>query len=1119
MKQTLIKRCSFILFALISIITYAQNGSSQIKITGTVTDPTGLLIPGVNVTEKSTKNSVSTDFSGRYEITVKPGATLVFSFIGMKKMEIPLNGRTNLDAKMQEDSNVLNEIVVVGYGSQKKDKITGSIVTIKPEDVQDLPTTNLSESLRGLVPGVSILDGSRRPGEAATIQIRQTFSFSKDGGYTHPLVVIDDMVQVDPETGKPTMETFNLLDPTEVESITVLKDASAAIYGSRASQGAIVVKTKRGKVGQTKFSYQQQFAVNDAISHSKVMNAHEFGVFANRFMTDKNLTNAGANLYSEAELEEMKGLNYNWLDKAWKPATQIKHALNVSGGTEKATYFAGATYLDQGANLGNQDYTKWTFRTGMTAKISSSLDFAATVSANTTSVEKSYVKSVTLNDGSYGSQAGGERLDYGVLLHMPQYIPWETTVNGQNYYMSPIPRTDRNMGSANVNNNIAGWNYFATLDNGSKSVNKDFSYNVNLSLNYKVPFVKGLSVKGSYARVQYSENAEQVQLPYTLARSTNYFTQDNHLVRPGTSVGTNATYSIDTNIRNARVLYDNNMSSSVQSNFFVNYDRTFDNHEIGAMFSVERSENESKQTRLYYENTGADYAGTHHTAGTLTPAHSYSTRGENGTMSYLGRVNYGYKSKYLLTLLFRTDASTKFAPENYWGFFPSAQVGWVMSKEDWFTEALPGVDFFKIRYSVGKTGKDNINPWRWLKLYDIKTDQGWQFGPNGGSVGSGLTPRVDPNRNVGWDTTIKHNLGFDVNVLKNRLQMNLDFYYDRTTDMLTKITETVGVPISVGGGFAEENYAAVDAWGTEVSLNWSDKIKDNLQYNVGVNFGFSNNEMKRYPELALTHPSNNQPIAGRSLYFPEWGFKTWKGTSTGDGILRTDADIANYWNYLTERATAVGGSPSYMTINQMSGMRKGMLAYQDLGGQFNAETGTQAGPDGIIDRDGLDYAKLANSSRTYGFTTNLGVKYKGFYARTQIATSWGGIRLVDMVNQNTGSTHNMWTRETFWNDMYAADNVDGKYPSAAFMENNGKPSDFWMLDTFRCTVRNLTVGYGLPSDLLKTLNISSLTIGVTGNNLWDLYNPYPDKYRNMYDNSSVPYPTLRTWAINFNVSF
>ena len=1119
MKQALIKRCSFILFALMSVVTYAQTAGSQIKITGTVTDNTGLLLPGVNVTEKSSKNSVTTDYSGRYQISVKPGATLVFSFIGMKKIEIPLNGRTNLDAKMQEDSNVLNEIVVVGYGSQKKDKITGAIATIKPEDVQDLPVTNLSESLRGLVPGLQVSGGSRRPGETASLQIRQTFSFSKDGGSNDPLIVIDDMVQVDPENGLPTMETFNRLDPTEIESITVLKDASAAIYGSRASQGAVIVKTKRGKAGVTKFSYQNQFAVNDAVSHAKVMNAYEFGVFSNRFQSVKS--NDPARLFSETELNEMKGLDYNWLDKAWRPAIQQKHALNVSGGNEKTTYFAGLTFLDQGANLGDQTFNKWTYRVGINTKITNSLELSATVAANNGSVEKSFMKAVNFNDGSFGSSAGGEQADYSVLLHMPQYIPWETTINGKDYFLSPFPKTTNNLGSANTGSNIAGWNYFATLGDVSKSVTKEFSYNVNLSLTYKVPFIKGLSVKGSYARVEYSDKNENVQLPYDLLQISNYWTQDNHLLGPNSTFANNG--NPVTNISRTRVQYDGNISNSIQSNFFLNYDRTFRNHEIGAMFSVERSENEWQRTRMLYENTGKDYNGGSKTAGTLNAGNSYALKGENGTMSYLGRLNYSYKSKYLMTFLFRSDASTKFAPENYWGFFPSLQLGWIASKEEWFTNALPGINYFKVRYSVGKTGKDNIGPWKWQKLNDVITDKGWVFGTPGtaNNLGTGISPLVEPNPEVGWDSTIKHNLGFDVNVLSNRLQIGLDTYFERTKDGLISTAGIEGVPFSVGGGFAEEKYAGYDAWGTELSLNWSDKIKDDFSYNVGVNFGISDNELTKYPEEALTHPSANQRRVGTSLsYFPQWGFKVWKNTSTGDGILRTDEDVQNYWNYLTANAAAVGGVPNYMGVNSVAGMYKGMLAYQDLGGQFNPEDGTQAGPDGKIDRDnGWDYAKLANSSRTYGFTTNLGIKYKGFYARTQISTSWGGIRYIDRVNQGTSSAHNMWSHEVFWNDMYGSDNLDGKYPNLALHEYVGRPSDFWMVDTFRCTVRNLTVGYALPQDVLKKAGIASLTIGVTGNNLWDLYNPYPNHYRNMYDDSTSSYPTLRTWALNFNIAF
>ncbi|MDR7212550.1 SusC/RagA family TonB-linked outer membrane protein [Flavobacterium piscis] len=1124
MKQTLLKRCSFLLFfALMSMLSNAQTASSQIKITGTVTDNSGLLLPGVNVTEKSSKNTVTTDYNGKYEINVKPGATLVFSYIGMRKIEIPLAGRTVLDTKLQEDSNVLDDIVVVAYGTQKKNNITGAIATIKPDDIQDLPVSNLSEALRGQIPGLSVSGGSGRPGDAASIQIRQTFGFSKDGNSTNPLIVIDDMVQIDPTTGLATLETFNRLDPSEIESITVLKDGSAAIYGSRASQGAVIVKTKRGQNSKLKFSYYSQYSFNDAVSHSKTMSAYEHGIWKNRFL-NSNLDTNTAKYFSDEELEQMKSLDYDWLKKAWKPAIQQRHSLTASGGNEKATYFAGITYFDQGANLGEQDYNKWNFRTGMTAKLAKDFELAATISANAVDVERSFSKAAAnLNDSSFGSAGGGEQADYGYLLHMPKYIPWQTTVEGKDYWLSPIARSDRNLGSANANNTIAGWNYFASLDSG-KQVDQEFSYNVNLSLNYKVSFIKGLSLKGSYARSQSSANTEQVQLPYDLARIRNYETADNHLVSAADPTFYNnvnnpsGDYLLETNVRNSRVYYNTDVDKVIQANFFANYARTFGNHAVDGMFGIERSESSYQSVRLAYEGTSKDYLGSNTTAGTIS-SNSTATKGESGTFSYLGRANYSYKDTYLVQLLFRSDASTKFAPDNYWGFFPSAQFGWVASNEGWFKDALPAINNLKFRYSIGKTGKDNIKPWRWLTLYDIIVDKGNQFGSAGGTLGGAITPRPTPNEDIRWDSTIKHNFGIDLSVLNNRLQISADYYYDKTTDMLITMAGEVGTPISVGGAFAEQNYAAVNAWGTEFSLNWKDRIKRDLSYNVGVNFGISDNEVKRYPGAAVQHPSYNAIQPGYSNFTPVWGFRTWKETSTGDGILRTDEDVTNYWNYLTANATAVGGVPNYLGINNVTLMRKGMLAYEDVGGAFDAATNTQAPADGQIARQ-LDYIKLAKNNRTYGFTSNLGMNYKSFYFKTQIATSWGGYNSIDLVKQGTSSAHNDWGHETFWSDMYdATDNPNGKYPNMGQADTAFAPSDFWELSNFRCTVRNLTVGFELPQEALKTINIQRVTLGITGNNLWDLYNPYPDNYRNMYDTSSARYPTLRTWSVNMNVTF
>lgn len=1125
MKQTFKMVFSVLLFSMMCLNGFAQNANDKVTVTGKVIDKDGLGVVGLNVIEKGTKNGVLTDFDGGYKIQVAKGAVLQFSYIGMKTQEKTVGTATGINIIMLEDSSTLDEVVVVGYGTQKKGNLTASVATIKPDDIRDLPVSNLAEALRGLTPGVAVsnANGSSRPGGAADITIRQSFGFTNATSSKVPLIVIDDMVQIDPSTGTPTQEAFNRLDPSEIESITILKDGSAAIYGARASQGAIIVKTKRGKEGKAKLSYYSQFAVNDAVSHEKTMSAYEHGVWKNRFLSS-NLTTDQTKYFSAAELEQMKSLDYNWLKKAWKSASQQRHTLNISGGTDKATYFAGVAFYTQGANLGEQDYKRWNFRTGTTVKVTDNLELSASVSGTSTDTQKSFTKaSANLNDSSFGSLSSGEQADYMYLLHMPKYIPWQTTVDGKEYWLSPFARTDANLGSANNRGTIAGWNYFAALGAG-KQTDEDFSYNVNLNLTYKVPFIKGMSIKGSYARSQASSFTEQMQLPFDLARIKNYQLADQHLASEANpsiyniTTNPNGGYDIDTNSAQSRVYYTSDLDKMIQSNIFVNYNRTFGDHAIDAMVGMERSEISNRNVRLAYEGTGKDYLGDYLTAGPIS-SNSTSTRAESGTLSYLGRLNYSYKDKYLLSLIFRSDASTKFAPENYWGFFPGAQFGWVVSKENWFRDNVTWVDNLKFRYSIGKTGKDAIGPWLWQQLYEPIVDKGAQFGTPGGTLGTGITPRVTPNVDVRWDTSLKQNYGVDLALLNNRLQITADYYYNKNTDMLVSLAGIVGTPISVGGALAEQNYGAINDWGTEFSVNWNDKIKDKFSYNVGVNFGFNNNEVQKYPLSAPALEAANVVREGQSLIMPVWGFRTWKETSTGDGILRTDEDITNYWNYLTQHATAVAGTPSYIgNITNVANMRKGMLAYEDIGGVFNSVTGVQAPADGKI-AGTEDYVKLVNKNRTYGFTTNLGFKYNSFYFKTQIATSWGGYNAMDLVKQGIGSAHNDWSHEIFWNDMYdATTNPNGKYPNM-YQTANFSPSDFWQLNTFRCVVRNLSIGFAIPKEALKTIKVDGLSFGITGQNLWDLYNPYPKKYRNMYDDSSVKYPTLRTWSLSMNVTF
>ncbi|WP_164974128.1 SusC/RagA family TonB-linked outer membrane protein [Filimonas effusa] len=1088
----------------------ATASSVRKLVVGKVTNDKGEPLSDVTVQIKGSQTATKTGSNGSYSLNVPSNGTLVFSFVGMGKQEISVAGRSTVDVQMAAvvESN-LEEVIVVGYGTQKAKNVTGSVVSLDVKKLEDMPVATVGEALRGQAPGLNVSGGSTRPGTNPTISIRQQFAFGKDGGSSLPLVIIDDVIQLDPNTGLPSMDQFNLLDPSEVESITVLRDGSAAIYGSRASQGAILVKTKKGKNGPAKISYSGKFQRSDAVSHIKTMSAYEHGIFANRFGRASGW--AESNMFSAAELESMKSLNYDWLKEAWRASTNAQHSLNVNGGSDRGTYFAGITYLTQGANLGDQDYNRWTFRTGTEVKVMNNLKLTATISANNNDLLKSFTK-LSMSGDPY-TQAGGEQADYNVLNHMPKYIPWQFNVNGTDRYISPALGPYRVLSSPAGQNNMAGWNYFGQLKNGSNTNTKTFSYNTNFGLQYDIPYVKGLSIKGTYAITYSTENTEQVSMPITLAIGTNTNQTDRHLY------GDQTTWNVAENKNGSRVSYTDVTGKIQQTNFYVNYDRTFGFHNVSAVGSIEKGiQNYGKKVLLYDNPIANGYNGTSSSAGTLNTGNTITNRTEGGNLSYLGRVSYNYRSKYMVQFQFRSDASSKFAPENYWGFFPSVSVGWNISSEDWFKNSVSWVDNLKIRASLGKSGNDNLTRWKWMQLYEYAADKGLGFGTNGGALVGGVTPSVTPNRDVKWDRTIKQNIGIDAAFLKNRLSVSIDGYYDKIRDMLTAMAGQIGVPVSVGGAFAEQNYASLNAWGTDITVNWKDKV-GNVNYGISMNYSWGDNKVVKYFPIAYNYPSTNQRQEGVSTIYPAWGFQTWKGTSTGDGLLRTQADIDNYWNYLTELATAAGTSPAYMGNTQKSFLKTGMLAYEDQAGNLNSTDKTIAGKNGQILKD-QDFVKLAKKNITRAITTNLNLDWKGLTFQAQIATSWGGYNSIDYVKQNTASTSLFWSHESYLNDMFdPVDNPNGKYPNLAYYDQNSVNSDFWQISSFRCVIRSLSVGYALPKDLVRKARLDNARVFLSGMNLWDLYNPYPDKYRNMYDVPTLGYPTLRTWALGVNLSF
>lgn len=1110
----------FIIFSGLCSLMSAQNT----KVTGYVKDNKGNSLPGATVVVKGSQKGVITDLDGKFEINVPAKGQLQVSFVGYTSQTItPKGGLVNV--ALEEINNSLNEVVVMGYGGDMKIKhSTYAAQKIDIKEIEDKSSTNLATLLRDQIPGLSVSGGESRPGEFADISIRQSFNFSKDGGNSVPLIIIDDVPQVSPETGLATLGSLNSLDISEIESITVLKDAAAAIYGSRASQGAIVIKTKRGKEGAAKFTYSGKFTYEDAVSHSKLMNTYQYGLFTNSFLRAKGTTNNNL-LFSDDELEQMKDLNYDWLDDAWRSAGMYQHTLNISGGTEKVTYFTGGTFTTQGANMGSIDYKRWNFRSGVSANLAKGLKLDVALAANKSDKENTFSKILgTLSDGSYGAAASGDP-DYSYLHHMPGYIPYKYRIGEEDFYVSPS-LGPHNAGSApNTNREIVAWNYYAMENSGSKSFSNGGSYNANFSISYDIPFIKGLSFRGSYALAQSNSTGEQIQDIYKLARSSNANIPGTHLYGP------NTTWFIQDVTTGSRVTYDDAQGRSNQANAYLNYIRTIGKHEITAMASVERSENFQRSTRQVYNDPVKPYSGTNATAGTMDVTNSYAYRYESGTMAYLGRFTYAYADKYLFNFILRSDASTKFAPENYWGTFPATSFGWVPSEEKWFKDHISWVDFLKLRCSLGMSGKDNLKGWKWLQLYGWDGNKGYQFGSTGGLYSNANKPNASPNRNARWDKCFKQDYGIDGSVFGGRLSFTYDYFYDRSYDMLKSRASEVGTPISVGGAVAEENFAAVDAWGHEISIKWHDKIGQ-VSYNIGVNTGFGyGNKVKKYIKTGVNYPADNTVRAGYTTMFPNWGFKVWKGTSKGDGILRTTEDINNYWSYLSANALAAGSTPKYFSVTDPSSIKKGSVAYQDLGGEMNTD-GTQKGPNGQI-VTAQDYAKLTKRSDGYGFSTNIGITWKQLSLSSTINTSWGQLVMVDKIGQTNSNNKIIWNREPFWTDMYdegAATtdangntyykyaNVDGKYPNVG-VDNALYDSDFWQLPSFRSYIRSLTVAYALPKKFCTKIGIGSLRFNLTGNNLWDLYNPYPGKYRNMYDESSVGYPTLRTWTLGVNIGF
>ncbi len=1081
-------------------------------IRGTVVDEHGEPIIGASVRVEGQDGGVITDLDGNYVIKAPKGAKVTITYIGYEPMTVTGGGRVQL----KEDSQNLDELVVVGYGVQKKAHLTGSVATVPVDEIQDLASGDLASTLEGLVNGLSISGGNSRPGESATMYVRGANSISAGVCATpqQPLFVIDGYVypndlKVGRASQNPGAEAFNNLDPSEVESITVLKDASAAVYGARAANGVILVTTKKGKLGAPRISYNGTFGFTDAVSHPKMLSAYEYGRLYNAVAaadpTELSTLNRLTGLYQADELEAMKGLNYDLLDKYWETGFTMKHSVNLSGATERASYFGSISYFDQEGNLGNLDYDRWNFRAGIDVKVSKWLSANLNVSGDYGKKNTPYIK--------IGGSSNEK--DYNILLTRPRYIP--EYVNGLPIAAYGISNTEKDDDQ----------NYsFSTLrNNGDYSREMNSNLNIQAGLTYDFGWskiLKGLKLRFTYSKSINTDKTNQYGSTFDIYTMTKRTGSGQHLYTP--IAGEDYAPYIDPsnmqvhNLSNGDAQINRSMlrSDNYQMNFTASYNRDFGLHSVGALFSIEKSEAESEYMYGMITDPLPFNNGQSNTAtGEKTLEWA---RSESGTLSYIGRVNYAYANKYLFEFLVRSDASTKFAPANYWGVFPSFSAGWVMSEENWFKKALPWVDFLKIRGSFGLTGRDNITPWQWTRLYNSNQWGGPVFGESAERAPGGVittdknTAAINPD--VHWDKVYKANFGIDLNVLNNRLSVTFDMFREWNREMLVNMSASVDA--TIGTRSASMNIGEMDSWGYELSVTWRDKIGKDFKYRIGLNTGYYDDKiLNRDWETDYIY---RQIRKGGRSDIGLWGMQCI-------GMFRSFQDIEEYFEKYN--ITSYLG----MTKDQV---RPGMLIYKDVRGEQQAD-GTYAAPNGIVDEE-EDQVRLSNRTNPYSFTLNLGADWKGLSLTAQINAQWGGYQVLDgsMLKSGSGVGDLEFTNmPVFWNvdnmysyqDVYDAQgnlvvaaNRNGSLPNLQYQSVNSMASSFWRISATRVTLNRLTLAYTIPQNWVKKVGLQNVRINVTGQNLLSFYNPFPDNFIDPMC-SYGSYPTLRKFTVGVNLTF
>ena len=794
------------------------------KITGTVVDAMGPVI-GASVVEKGTTNGTVTDFDGNFSLNVKPGATIVISFIGFETQEIKVGNQDNFQITMKDDNAVLEEVVVVGYGVQKKKLVTGATVQVKGEDIAKLNTTNALTAMQASTPGVNITQSSSQPGKGFKVNIRGVGTI----GNSSPLLIIDGINAGTADDG------LNGLNPNDIESIDVLKDAaSAAIYGARAANGVILVTTKQGKEGKMSIQYDGFVGWSNAYKVPSMLNAQQYMQVINE--TYFNTYGAVPQWGTLVPQNILDRVNQGWEGTDWfktyenKNALQFSHAVTVNGGTDRSKFSMSLNYSSNEGIMGGENASSYNRYGG---RINS---------------DHVVLRGKDLIGEEHDLLTLGENVSY--WYHKSHDLAESNgywNIMQAAYIASPLVEPyDANGNLASYKDNGAGYstmiygnplNHF--LNGGFSSLNKNRDFGVGATFYWIVEPIKNLKYRGQFNTGYSAGNSRNVGYPFSssfTSASANYtvnqsdwqsssFTIENTLAYALPQLGK---HSID-------VLVGQSIERSDWSTG-LNVSATVTEENLNSLV-----------LKGWNYNTIANYDYAFHSA-----SGGYDTPSQGTIASFFGRANWNYDEKYMVTAIIRADGSNNFARGKRWGYFPSVSAGWNISNEKFMQSTASWLSFLKLRASWGQNGNCNIGNFYYLSNIGFSPsgypDYGYKFSSDmvqtvtDNTYTTGAYAKNVPNPDVTWETSEQLNIGIDARFFNGRLGLNFDWYKKTTKDWL------VQAPMNVVLGYEEPAYVNagdVKNTGVEVALSWRDQLGSDFNYHANVNVATNKNEVTR----------------------------------------------------------------------------------------------------------------------------------------------------------------------------------------------------------------------------------------------------------------------------------